>query len=758
MSTTSEFEHILYRAYELAVHYQHEYVSQEHLLYAILPSKSVIQVLDIMQVNITQLKNQLQDFLSTPEYHSMVPDVRFQPKYTTTLLTTMKQAKTQSYFFRKNEIDGVDLMIAMFNTEHSWAVYFLEQSGVTKEGVIQALQNEPQNAVISTHDARMLLSQYAVNLNHRAQHNKIDPLIGRESDVWLITQTLARKTKNNPLLVGPPGVGKTQIVEGLALRITQQLTPPILWDKEIWSLDVSAIVAGTKFRGDFEERMKQLISAVKNLPDVILFIDEIHMILGAGSGGGQSNMDVANILKPALGRGEIRTIGSTTEDEFRRHFEKDRALLRRFQKQNIQEPSVADSKLILVGVAESMAKYHGVTYDPDITDACVDLSVKYIQHKHLPDKAIDILDAVSAAVKIDVNHASSQVTLQDVHAQVSRFTGVDVETVAAQESVKIKQLKTHMLSQVFGQDAAVNQVVEHVWMSLSGLRENNRTLGAFLMHGPTGVGKTELARALSDHLGYTLVRMDMSEFMEKHTVSRLLGAPPGYVGYSDGQAGSGALINALEQSPQCVLLIDEVEKAHPDVLNIFLQAMDRGEITSSNQKTQSMRNVILMFTSNLGAQESQKEPLGFGREATHVPDLTAINQFFAPEFRNRLDKIIHFAPLTSDTMQHVLDKFLNNLNQLCEARQVKVVLDPDARAWLIRKGFDAQMGARPLSRCMDEHIKKPMSQEMLFGKLQQGGTVLVSVKQDQLHLSYLKQCVNHTPDWKMIAQDWETHS
>lgn len=756
MSTSSEFEQILHRAYDLAVHYQHEYVSQEHLLLAILPSKSVVQLLDLMQVNTQQLKQQLQEFLSTPEYHSMVPDVRFQPKYTSTLLTTIKQAKTQSYFLQKQEIDGVDLMIAMFNTEHSWAVYFLEQSGVTKEGITQALQNEPQNTALSVHDSRVLLSQYAVNLNHRAQHNKIDPLIGRESDVWMITQTLSRKTKNNPLLVGPPGVGKTQIVEGLALRITQKLTPSVLWNKEIWSLDVSALVAGTKFRGDFEERMKNLISALKNLPDVILFIDEIHMILGAGSGGGQSTMDVANILKPALGRGEIRTIGSTTEDEFRKHFEKDRALLRRFQKQTILEPSVSDSKLILTGISDALAAYHGVKYDVGVTDACVDLSVKYIQHKHLPDKAIDILDAVSAAVKIDMDRKSTLVTMQDVHAQVSRMAGVDMESVASQESTKIKQLKTHVMSKVFGQDQAVNQIVDHVWMSLSGLRENNRTLGAFLMHGPTGVGKTELAKAMSECLGYALVRMDMSEFMEKHTVARLLGAPPGYVGYADGQAGSGALINALEQTPQCVLLIDEVEKAHPDVLNIFLQAMDRGEITSSNQKTQSMRNVILMFTSNLGAQEQQKEPLGFGRDKSESSDHTAINQFFAPEFRNRLDKIINFAPLTPDTMNHVLDKFLNNLNQLCEPKQVKVIVNPDARTWLIHKGFDAQMGARPLSRCLDEHIKKPMAQEILFGKLQHGGTVLVTVKQHELHLSYLQQCVNQTPDWKQLTHDWES--
>lgn len=755
MSTATEFEQILHTAYDLAVKYQHEYVSQEHLLGGMLQSKSVIQLLDRMHVNTDQLKRQLNMFLSTPEYHSVVSDISFQPKYTTTLLTLIKQAKTQSLFLSKNTIDGVDLMIAMFNTDHSWAVYFLQQQGVTKDSIMQTLQSEPRTETMDSHDARTLLAQYAVNLNQRAAQNKIDPLIGRASDVWHITQTLARKTKNNPLLVGAPGVGKTQIVEGLALQITRKETPPVLWNKEIWSLDVSAVVAGTKFRGDFEERMKQLITALKSLPDVVLFIDEIHMIMGAGSGGGQNSMDVANILKPALGRGEIRTIGSTTEEEFRKHFEKDRALLRRFQKQDVSEPSVSDAKLILAGVQKSFETYHGVVIDTGVSDSVVDLSVKYIQHKHLPDKAIDILDAACAAVKIDSHRTTKQVTLEDIQSQVSRMAKVDMSTVTAQESDRVRDLKTHVQSKLFGQDSAVQSIVEHMWMSLSGLRENNRTLGSFLMHGPTGVGKTQLAQLLAEGLGYEFVRFDMSEFQEKHTVARLLGSPPGYVGYADGAAGSGALMNALEQSPQCVLLIDEVEKAHPDILNIFLQAMDRGEITSSNQKTQSMRNVILMFTSNLGAQAQQKEPLGFARSERTDEDLVEINRFFAPEFRNRLDQIVRFAPLQEATMKQVLDKFLNNLNELCAPKGVKVVVDPDARQWLIDHGFDPLMGARPLNRCIDTHIKKPMAQEILFGKLQQGGTVLVSVKDQKLNLNYLKSCKDANLDWQDLKSQMQ---
>ena len=759
MSNLTEFEKILHESYDLAVRHQHEYVSQEHVLHVLLHTTSVKTLFDRMHESSDPLIRELNQFLQSPDYHSMVPDTRYQPKYTTTLLTTIKQAKAQSLFLGKNQIDGVDLMIAMFNTEHSWAVYFLQKQGITKERITHALQTDVESdTTMDMSDARILLAQYAVNLNLRAQQNKIDPLIGRASDVWHITQTLARKTKNNPLLVGPPGVGKTQIVEGLALLIHRKETPPVLWNKEIWSLDVSSVVAGTKFRGDFEDRMKQLITALKSLPDVVLFIDEIHMIMGAGSGGGQNSMDVANILKPALGRGEIRTIGSTTEEEFRKHFEKDRALLRRFQKQEVSEPSVADAKLILSGIMSSFEKYHQVQISPGISDAVVDLSVKYIQHKHLPDKAIDVLDAACAAVKIDTQRPDKLVTLADVHAQVSRMARVDLSTITAEESDQVRNLKTHVLSKLFGQDSAVETVVEHMWMSLSGLRENNRTLGSFLMHGPTGVGKTQLAQLLAEALGYAFVRFDMSEFQEKHTVARLLGSPPGYVGYADGSTGSGALINALEQSPQCVLLIDEVEKAHPDILNIFLQAMDRGEITSSNQKTQSMRNVVLMFTSNLGAQAQSKEPLGFARAERSGEDIAEINRFFAPEFRNRLDQIVKFVPLQEPTMAQVLDKFLNTLNDLCVPKGVRVVVDPDARQWLITHGFDPLMGARPLNRCIDTHIKKPMAQEILFGKLQEGGTVLVSVKDQKLHLSYLKTCKDVNPHWHELTSQCEVLS
>lgn len=739
----NEFEKILNKSYELASGLQHEYVTLEHLLLACLDNKPCQTVLLDMGRDLDTLRKDVLDFLRDSSRHSIVSDTQYQPKYTNTILTVIKQAKAQSLFMGKNTLDGLDLIMAISNTENSWANYFLAKQGISKDSITQFLSSEAsvEDSAMTETDARMLLSQFAVNLNQRAQQNRIDPLIGRESDVAEIVQTLARKHKNNPLLVGHPGVGKTQIVEGLARKIVEKAVPPTLLDKEIWSLDVSSVVAGTKFRGDFEERMKNLIVAVKNMPRVILFIDEIHMILGAG-GGSQGSVDIANIIKPALGRGEFRTIGSTTEEEYRKHFEKDRALIRRFQKQQVDEPSIQDSKRILAGVVESMAAFHKVSYTPECADLAVDLSVKYMQNRFLPDKAIDLIDASGAAVKIDVSRDAKSVTASDLRAQVSRICKIDLSAVEERESDLTRDLDKKIQNRLFGQDSAVKLVSEAVWIAQSGLREGNKTMASFLFTGPTGVGKTNLAQLLAENLQYAFVRLDMSEFQEKHSISRLIGSPPGYVGYSDGNAGSGALINALESTPQCVLLIDEVEKAHPDVVNIFLQGMDNGVITSSNQKSISLRNVVLIFTSNLGAAAMEKASIGFGREERTGEDTEAVNQFFAPEFRNRLDAIVPFGKLSPEVISQVLDKFLGNLNDLCRDKKVTVVVDPDAREWLISKGFDPKMGARPLGRVIDRNIKRPMAKEMLFGKLQTGGTVLVSVSKEdstQLHLEFLSR-------------------
>jgi ATP-dependent Clp protease ATP-binding subunit ClpA len=471
--------------------------------------------------------------------------------------------------------------------------------------------------------------------------------------------------------------------------------------------------------------MKNLVAAVKSLPNVILFVDEIHMIMGAGSGGGQSSMDVANILKPALGRGEIRTIGSTTHEEFRKHFEKDRALLRRFQKQDVEEPTAVDAKRILEGLIPSFERYHGVSYHADIASQAVDLSVKFVHGRYLPDKAIDLIDSAGASVK--VLGVSSTVDIADLHQQLSKMAKISVDAIEQKQTDINRDLEENISSRLFGQKRAVTQVVETVWMSLSGLRENNRTMGSFLFSGPSGTGKTELAKLLAENLHYQFVRFDMSEFQEKHSLARLIGSPPGYVGYSDGATGSGALINALEQNPQCVLLMDEVEKAHPEVVNIFLQGMDRGAITSANQKTVSLQNVILIFTSNLGASDMERAPVGFGREDRKGEDQAAIRQFFAPEFRNRLDAMVAFNKLDAVVCDQIVDKFLDQLKNLCAAKNVKITVNPAAKQWLVARGFDSSLGARPLNRCIDNNIKKPLAKELLFGKLVNGGSVLVTV-------------------------------
>jgi ATP-dependent Clp protease ATP-binding subunit ClpA len=748
----TDFDIILNRSYDLAIEHQHEYVTLEHLLVACLEQKSMEKLFIAMGKNTKVVIDDIKNFLADKRKHSLVMDSMFQPKYTSTILTLVKQAKTQSMFMGKQALDAVDLVLAMFNSTQSWAVYYLNSHNITKHTITEALSNKNQEDAqnMPAEDARLLLGQFAINLNRKAQQNKIDPLIGRESDVFQITQTLARKNKNNVLLVGHPGTGKTQIVEGLAKLIQEGQVPASLKNKEIWSLDVSSLVAGTKFRGDFEERMKNLLIALRQLPQVILFIDEIHMILGAGSGGGQGSMDVANILKPALSRGEIKTIGSTTFEEYRKHFEKDRALLRRFLKQDVEEPTPQDTKRIIQGLLPSFEKFHNVIYDPACIQASVDLSVKHMNNKYLPDKAIDLIDAAGAYVNIN---NGAVVELDHIHQQLSMIAKISLDAVEQKETELTRDLETNIGNKLFGQDSAVNQVVESVWMTLSGLRESNKTMCSFLFSGPSGTGKTELAKLLAQNLNYAFVRFDMSEFQEKHSLARLIGSPPGYVGYSDGSAGSGALINALEQTPQCVLLIDEVEKAHPEVLNIFLQAMDNGSITSSNQKTTSLKNVILVFTSNLGAVEMEKPALGFGRESRQGEDQAAIRQFFAPEFRNRLDAIIPFNKLQKPVMVQILDKFLDQLNLLCKPKNITVVVDPDARDWLLTNGFDPQMGARPLNRCIDVNIKRPMSKEILFGKLTGGGRVLVSVdpmlkklKLDMLSLACTNTNINLLQD------------
>lgn len=736
------FEQTIQRSYQLAASRQHELVTLEHLLAALLEDADIVKLLKKAKGDPDLINSAVLDYLNNSSNHVVVQSTNVQPRHTQLLMNVVKKAKTQSMFSGRQEVGPIDLLLAIYNVNDSPAAYYLDQHGPSKDAIIDVV-NKSQQADSETMDpaeANEVLETYCVNLNRKAENGKIDPLIGREKEVENITQILARRNKHNVIMTGDAGVGKTQIAEGLAKRIVEGDVPETLKDKTIWNVDISTLVAGTKFRGDFEERMKAIIKAFCSLPDAIMFIDEIHMIMGAGNAGGSGgSLDAANMLKPPLSRGEIRCIGSTTMEEYRKHFEKDRALVRRFQKLDIHEPSIEDSKRILRGVAKYYEEYHDITYDPAALDSAVDLTSKHIHDKFLPDKAIDIIDSAAAWQKIKPEDKRiSHITKKEIEAEVGRVAKIPVSTVKSSEAEKLGKLEIDLKNTIFGQDDAVENLAGMIWLSRSGLRELDKTVGSFLFSGPSGVGKTELAKQLAKSLGVEFVRFDMSEFQERHSVSKLIGSPPGYVGYSDGSAGSGILINTLEKHPHCVLLFDEIEKAHPDVYNIFLQVMDRGMITGQNGKIASARHAVVIFTSNLGASDMEKASIGFGNTEKTDEDLTAINSYFTPEFRNRLDGIVRFNKLSKDNMNKIIDKFISQMNELSSKKRVNIVLDSAAKDWLIKKGFNRNMGARPLARVIQENIKKPLAKEMLFGKLKNGGAVTVHVKEDKLEFEYME--------------------
>ena len=736
----NSFEQPLQRAYQLASSLNHELVTLEHLLAGLLEIEQIQELITRGGGDLEAIVKATSDWLGTDSNHVVVKAGSYQPRHTSLLSNVIKKAKTQSMFSGRNEIGPIDIFLALYHIPDSPASWFIEKFAPPKERIAELTSKSDvaADAAMDSKTALEVLHTYCINLNAKAQAGRIDPLIGREKEVEHITQIIARRNKHNVIMTGDPGVGKTIIVEGLAKRIAEGDVPDSLVDHTIWNLDVATLVAGTKFRGDFEERLKQIIAAFTALPKTIMFIDEIHMIMGAGNGGGGGSIDAANMLKPALSRGEICCIGSTTNEEYRKHFEKDRALVRRFQKLDIFEPSVEDSKRILHGIAKHYEEYHGLEFDTAALDAAVDLTVRHMHDKCLPDKAIDIIDSAAAWQRIKPEAERAKIITKDlIEAEVSRVAKVPVTTVKSKEADKLSQLETDLNTKIFGQQDAIDGVVNAIYMSRSGLRENDKTVGSFLFSGPSGVGKTEVAKQLAKSLGVHFTRFDMSEFQERHTVSKFIGSPPGYVGYGDGGAGGGMLINELETHPHCVLLFDEIEKAHPEVYNIFLSMMDHGTVTSSQGKAASARNAIVIFTSNLGAAAMEKELIGFTKDDNRDEDTQAINKFFTPEFRNRLDAIIKFNKLSKDNMDSIVDKFLNELNTLSNSKKVKIVCDPAAKQWLIDKGFDKNMGARPLARVITDNIKKPLSREMLFGKLRNGGAVMISAKDSKLEFEYL---------------------
>ncbi len=729
-------EQTLHRALSFASERRHEYATLEHLLLSLTDDSDAATVLRACGVDLDKLRADIIEFLEK-DMSALTTDRPGDPKPTAGFQRVVQRAAIHVQSSGREEVTGANVLIAMFSERESNAVYFLQLQDMTRldavnfisHGIAKAPGRSAQRPVQGTpsstpenHEGEReekpsrrgqdALTNYCVNLNKKAVAGKIDPLIGRESEIERTIQILCRRTKNNPLYVGDPGVGKTAIAEGLAKRIVEGDVPEVLAKSTIYALDMGSLLAGTRYRGDFEERLKAVVAELENMAGAILFIDEIHTVIGAGATSGGA-MDASNLLKPALASGTLRCIGSTTYKEFRNYFEKDRALVRRFQKIDVNEPTLEDSVKILRGLKSTYEKHHKVRYTDEAIRAAVDLSAKYINDRKLPDKAIDVIDEVGASrMLLPENKRRKTVTLRDVEEIVAKIARIPPKSVSADDKEVLRNLERDLRSMVFGQDKAIDALAAAIKLSRAGLREPEKPIGNYLFSGPTGVGKTEVARQLAATMGIELIRFDMSEYMERHSVSRLIGAPPGYVGFDQG----GLLTDAIDQHPHAVLLLDEIEKAHPDLFNILLQVMDHGKLTDHNGKTVDFRNVILIMTTNAGAADMAKPAIGFGREARVGEDEEAVKRLFTPEFRNRLDAIIGFAALTPEIVARVVEKFVMQLEAQLADRNVTIELSSAAKEWLAERGYDPLYGARPLARVIQEHIKKPLAEELLFGR------------------------------------------
>ena len=749
-SFTTTLEQAIHGALAQANARRHELATLEHLLLALIEEPDAARVMKACSVDLDALRKTLVDFIDD-DLSNLITDVEGSEAVPTAAFQrVIQRAAIHVQSSGRSEVTGANVLVAIFAERESNAAYFLQEQDMTRydavnfiaHGVaknpaygeprpVQGAEEHQETPKAEAGEAKeSALSKYCVDLNVKARKGDVDPLIGRESEVERCIQVLCRRRKNNPLLVGDPGVGKTAIAEGLALKITRGETPDILSGATIFSLDMGALLAGTRYRGDFEERLKAVVKELEDHPDAILFIDEIHTVIGAGATSGGA-MDASNLLKPALQGGKLRCMGSTTYKEFRQHFEKDRALSRRFQKIDVNEPTVEDSVKILMGLKPHFEDHHGLNYTKDAIRLAVELSSRYIHDRKLPDKAIDVIDEAGAAQHL-LSESKRRKTIgpKEIEAVVAKIARIPPKTVSKGDAEVLRELETTLKRMVFGQDPAIDALASAIKLARAGLREPEKPIGNYLFAGPTGVGKTEVAKQLAASLGVELLRFDMSEYMEKHAVSRLIGAPPGYVGFDQG----GLLTDGIDQHPHCVLLLDEIEKAHPDVYNILLQVMDHGKLTDHNGRQVDFRNVILIMTSNAGASELAKTAIGFGRTTRTGEDTAAIERTFTPEFRNRLDAVISFAPLQRGTIHKVVEKFVMQLEAQLIDRGVHIELTTEAADWLGEKGYDEKMGARPLGRVIQEHIKKPLAEELLFGRLTKGGTVRVAVKDGQIDL------------------------
>jgi ATP-dependent Clp protease ATP-binding subunit ClpA len=757
-SFTRELEKTLHNALAEAARRTHEYATLEHLLLALTGDTHAQAVLKACSVDIDELQSQLNRYIDT-ELTALKADASVDPSPTAGFQRVVQRAILHVQSSGREEVTGANVLVALFSERESHAVFFLQQQDMTRLDAVSyishgiAKSGQSENRAVKGSDKNdgdkneraekgekaekgdkakgkdeSALKQYTVNLNEKALLGKVDPLIGRGPEVDRTIQILCRRSKNNPLYVGDPGVGKTAIAEGLARKIVEGKVPDVLLPAVIYSLDMGALLAGTRYRGDFEERLKNVVSELEKLPHAVLFIDEIHTVIGAGATSGGA-MDASNLLKPALSSGAIRCIGSTTYKEFRNHFEKDRALLRRFQKIDVNEPSIEDAIKILMGLRSSYEEHHKLKYTPDAIKAAVELSARYINDRKLPDKAIDVIDESGASqMLVAESKRKKLITVKEIEAVIATMARIPPKSVSTDDTKALATLESDLKQVVFGQDKAIERLASAIKLSRAGLREPNKPIGSYLFSGPTGVGKTEVAKQLAAILGIPLTRFDMSEYMERHSVSRLIGAPPGYVGFDQG----GLLTDAVDQQPHSVLLLDEIEKAHPDLYNILLQVMDNGKLTDHHGKTVDFRNTILIMTTNAGAADMAREGIGFGSTQRIGEDEEAIKRMFTPEFRNRLDATVAFDYLPPEIVARVIDKFVLQLELQLSERDVHIALTDEAKAWLTERGYDKLYGARPMGRLIQDKIKQPLAEELLFGKLVHGGEVRVHLKDDDL--------------------------
>ena len=754
IDANDKLEQIFENAMKEAEKRRHEYVTIEHILLALVKDQDVGTVLHDMSVKVPELITEIETYLDVKCSDIVAKDGKTpSPRKTASLERLMNRAFTQALFQGRSDVSELDVLLSIFAEKKSYGYLFMKKHNVNKddlqdmisaENIIgdEAMHGGPEQR-LRPNQADKILKNYCENLNQKYFDKKIDPVIGRDEETEVLKQILARRNKSNVLIVGDPGVGKTAIVEGLARRIAKNKddVPEYIKDHVVYSLDVSSMLAGSKFRGDFEERLKLVLNALDKKGKTILFIDEAHMMVGAGSTG-QGGMDLANMIKPVLTRSTTKVIASTTWEEYRKFFEKDRALMRRFQRLQIGEPSKETAVKILKGIKQYYEQYHSCVITDEAVEDSVEYSSKFIADKKLPDKAIDVMDSACARLRLK-GVKDGKIDHNEIIHEISKITGIPIEQLSQKQAVNLKTLEEKMKLQVFGQDKALETVIDKILVSRAGLKSLNKPIGSFLFIGPTGCGKTETARQLAKTLGVELLRFDMSEYQEKHSIAKLIGSPPGYVGYEDAQMGGGMLINEIEKNPHAVVLFDEVEKAHRDVSNMLLQLMDYGTVTGSNGKKADARNIVLILTSNLGAEEMEKGTLGFG-EHERTDDDDAVRKFFAPEFRNRLDAMVKFSKLAKDTMKKVVNKFLLELNNMTIEKHVEVNATEEAVEYLVQKGFDPKMGARPLARVIDDEIKKPLSRMILFGTLQEGGMIEVKVVDNKLSLLYKKGVIEKT--------------